>query len=101
MTGPFSRTDMKITVNPSWEAVKALPSIVDGYQIVKEEIPVVYSYVSDNIPRLLQEIKPNFVLHVLAPHTGWMRQFWPNKAREGSVEHRVQHTRHRRMPAWR
>ncbi|RWS31229.1 hypothetical protein B4U80_07139 [Leptotrombidium deliense] len=50
--GPFR--DYK--VNSSWEAVKLVH--MDNVNLVKEEIPVVYNYVDEFIPKLWQKHKP-------------------------------------------
>lgn len=45
-------------INASWEAVSALPDSIEGFNIIKEQIPVVYKYVEDNIPILWQKYNP-------------------------------------------
>lgn len=45
-------------VNASWESVKLLPDEIDGYQIVKKEIPVLYNDVEMKIPALWEELNP-------------------------------------------
>ncbi|XP_050294487.1 pyroglutamyl-peptidase 1 isoform X2 [Anthonomus grandis grandis] len=58
--GPFGIHN----VNASWEAVKSLPDKIQGYRIIKEEIPVSYKHVEDNIPLLWLQYQPKLVVHV-------------------------------------
>jgi pyroglutamyl-peptidase len=58
--GPFSGCK----VNPSWQAVKNLPSNFAHYKLHKNEIPVAYSDVSHKIPMLIKDIDPVFIIHV-------------------------------------
>lgn len=37
------------TINPSWEAVKLLPDIVNGYRLIKLELPTVYGKAAEKI----------------------------------------------------
>lgn len=52
--GPFG----SIAVNASWEAVKLLPEELDGFEIVKEQVPVTYTDVDEVIPRRWSDLKP-------------------------------------------
>lgn len=49
-------------VNASWESVKLLPDEIDGYKIVKKEIPVLYNDVEMKIPALWRELNPEVKL---------------------------------------
>lgn len=53
--GPFGVHN----VNASWEAVKLLTDeLVGGCRVKTAEIPVVYTYVEENISRIWDEHKP-------------------------------------------
>ena len=58
--GPFGA----YTVNASWEAVKELEKMTNvlkqtyGVDLVTENIPVAYDYVSKRIPQLWEKHKP-------------------------------------------
>lgn len=45
-------------INASWECVSLLPNEIQGYNIIKKEIPVMYSYVEENIPQLWNKYNP-------------------------------------------
>ena len=57
-------------VNPSWEAVKALPAVWDDdqHQVVVEEIPVQYDFVLKEVPDRWASRKPDFIIHVGVSH---------------------------------
>ncbi|XP_030766289.1 pyroglutamyl-peptidase 1 [Sitophilus oryzae] len=50
--------------NASWEAVSSLPNEIKGFNVVKKQIPVIYTHVEVNIPNLWQEYNPKLVVHV-------------------------------------
>jgi pyroglutamyl-peptidase len=58
--GPFR----DILVNPSWQAVKALPHTLQGFKIITRECPVSYSFVTSTVPSLIDLHKPKLVIHV-------------------------------------
>ncbi|EZA62455.1 hypothetical protein DMN91_004474 [Ooceraea biroi] len=68
--GPFD----KHVVNASWEAVKELQKLwaaskeFPGVELITEEIPVSYDYVSTCIPQLWKKYNPTIVLHVGVSH---------------------------------
>ena len=64
--GPFRGHD----VNPSWEAVKALPAAWDDdqHRLVVEEIPVDYDFVLKEVPDKWSRHSPDFILHVGVSH---------------------------------
>ncbi|WP_297063320.1 pyroglutamyl-peptidase I [Thermococcus sp.] len=49
-------------INPSWEAVKALPDELGGATLVKVQLPVSFNGVRELLPRLIVKEKPDFVL---------------------------------------
>lgn len=59
--GPFGEHQ----VNASWEAVSALPDKIEGYNIIKHQIPVSYQYVEENVPLLWKRYTPKvFILEL-------------------------------------
>ena len=55
---PFGGEEM----NPSWEAVKALPDEIDGAVLIKRQLPVTFKGVRELLPRLIVEEKPDVVI---------------------------------------
>lgn len=57
-------------VNPSWEAVKALPAAWDDeqHEVVVEEIPVQYDFVLKEVPDRWSPRQPDFIIHVGVSH---------------------------------
>ena len=51
-------------VNPSWEAVKELPDEIDGVEIIKEEIPIVYDKAERVLEELIEKHSPAAVINV-------------------------------------
>ena len=49
-------------INPSWEAVRALPDELAGATLVKVQLPVSFNGVRELLPRLIVREKPDFVL---------------------------------------
>ena len=49
-------------INPSWEAVKALPDELGGATLVKVQLPVSFRRVRELLPRLIVKEKPDLVL---------------------------------------
>ncbi len=52
------------TINPAWEAVRALPSVIDGAEVVKVEIPVVFGRAPAAVEAAVERESPNLVLCV-------------------------------------
>ncbi|MGY3764931.1 pyroglutamyl-peptidase I [Vagococcus vulneris] len=52
------------TINPAIEAVKGLPEVIKGAEIIKLEIPTVFGKSADTVRIKLQEINVDYVLHV-------------------------------------
>ena len=50
------------SINPSWEAVKALPDEINGAEIVKQRLPVTFRGVRELLPRLIVEERPDIVI---------------------------------------
>ena len=51
-------------VNPSWEAVSALPDVVGSYALSKVLVPVVFGEAGDVASRAFAEVSPSVVLMV-------------------------------------
>lgn len=51
-------------INPSWEAVKALPERIGEYQITKLEIPTVFGTAAEKILAVTAELQPDAILCV-------------------------------------
>ncbi|WP_297513028.1 pyroglutamyl-peptidase I [Thermococcus sp.] len=49
-------------INPSWEAVKALPDELNGATLLKVRLPVSFKRVREILPRLIAREKPDIVL---------------------------------------
>jgi pyrrolidone-carboxylate peptidase len=45
-------------VNASWQSVKLLPSEIDGYNVIKEEVPVSYEFVDSKVYSLWEKYNP-------------------------------------------
>ena len=52
------------TINPSWEAVKQLPSLINDYELVKLELPVVFGLAFEKAIAVANEVNPSVVLCV-------------------------------------
>ena len=50
------------TINPAWEAVKALPDVVGEYELTKMEIPTVFGAASREVLDMAQEVQPDVIL---------------------------------------
>ncbi|MDV3103803.1 pyroglutamyl-peptidase I [Thermococcus waiotapuensis] len=50
------------SINPSWEAVKALPGEINGAEIVKHLLPVTFRGVREVLPRLIVKERPDVVI---------------------------------------
>ncbi len=51
-------------INPSREAVKLLPSEINGYNLTKLLIPVVFGEAAENVIKAAEEIRPDVVISV-------------------------------------
>ncbi|WP_099209501.1 pyroglutamyl-peptidase I [Thermococcus henrietii] len=49
-------------INPSWEAVKALPEELNGATLLKAQLPVSFKRVREILPRLITKERPDIVL---------------------------------------
>lgn len=49
-------------INPSWEAVKALPGEIGGAEILKRRLPVTFRGVKELLPRMIMEERPDVVI---------------------------------------
>ncbi|NJE54425.1 pyroglutamyl-peptidase I [Thermococcus sp. 21S9] len=49
-------------INPSWEAVKALPEELNGATLLKVQLPVSFNRVREILPRLITKERPDIVL---------------------------------------
>ena len=52
------------TINPSWEALKLLPSKIKGYEITKLLIPVVFGKAAETVIEKAEELCPDVILSV-------------------------------------
>ena len=52
------------STNPSWEAVKLLPDTINGAEIIKMEIPTVFSKAGNFIIEKIEEINPHAVISI-------------------------------------
>ncbi|WP_297510192.1 pyroglutamyl-peptidase I [Thermococcus sp.] len=50
------------SINPSWEAVKALPDEMAGAEVVKHRLPVTFRGVKEILPRLIVKERPDVVV---------------------------------------
>ncbi|MCQ2454020.1 MAG: pyroglutamyl-peptidase I [Clostridia bacterium] len=51
-------------VNPAWEAVRALPDTLDGWQIVKLQVPVVFGLAGETVLKKAAELQADAVIAV-------------------------------------
>ncbi|MGL4688294.1 MAG: pyroglutamyl-peptidase I [Fusobacteriaceae bacterium] len=51
-------------INPAYEAVKGLKNTIEGYEIIKREIPTVFVKSYEKLFALIKEIKPEIVICV-------------------------------------
>lgn len=52
------------SINPSWEAVKLLPSEIDGHEVITKMLPCVFVKAGEVLDGFIQQYKPDFVLCV-------------------------------------
>lgn len=49
-------------VNPSWEAVRLLPERIGDYQLIKRQLPTVYSCAGETVLVAAEELAPDAIL---------------------------------------
>ena len=49
-------------INPSWEALRSLPSEINGYELTKICVPVVFGEGAESVIRMAEEISPDVIL---------------------------------------
>ncbi|WP_324735063.1 pyroglutamyl-peptidase I [Thermococcus sp. SY098] len=49
-------------VNPSWEAVKMLPDVIENAEIVKYQLPVSFKKVKELLPDIISKEKPEVII---------------------------------------
>ena len=49
-------------INPSWEALRHLPSEIGGYELVKMRIPVVFKESAELVIRMAKDVSPDVIL---------------------------------------
>ncbi len=74
-------------VNPSWQAVSALPDEINGVCLIKKEIPVVFDQAPGQIKELMDQYDPDLVIC-----TGYNA-----KARELNLEYAALNLKHARI----
>lgn len=52
------------TLNPSIEAIKALPSNIEGAQIIPLEVPTIFYKCADVVQQAIIDVKPNYILSI-------------------------------------
>ncbi len=52
------------SINPSWEAVHALPEVIGDYRLEKLRVPVVFGLAAENVLEHAHRIKPDKILCV-------------------------------------
>lgn len=60
----FEPVFSKYDINPSWEAVKALPERIDSANIHKLELPCCYGTIAATLEHALEDIRPEVLLSV-------------------------------------
>lgn len=50
------------SINPSWEAVKLLPTEINGYALTKMQLPVVFSKAAEMVISAAKESNPDVIL---------------------------------------
>lgn len=60
------------SINPSWEAVRRLPDSLDGADIIKKEIPIVYDKAERVLYEAIAEHRPDAVICV--GQSGWDKE---------------------------
>ena len=52
------------TINPSWEAVRCLPSEINGYEVKRMLIPVVFEKAAKEVIKTADEMHPDVILAI-------------------------------------
>lgn len=50
------------SINPSWEAVSMLPIEINGYQLTKLRLPVVFGEASEKLMDVAEKIRPDVII---------------------------------------
>ena len=51
-------------INPAWEAVNALPDVIDGIEVIKVQIPTVFKKSAKKLFETIEAVKPDDVICV-------------------------------------
>ncbi len=51
-------------INPAWEAVNALPNVIDGIEVIKVQIPTVFKKSAKKLFETIEAVKPDAVICV-------------------------------------
>jgi pyroglutamyl-peptidase len=51
-------------INPAWEAVNALPDVIDGIEVIKVQIPTVFKKSAKKLFETIEAVKPDAVICV-------------------------------------
>lgn len=54
----------KDSINPSWEAVKSLPDVVGGFELLKLQIPTVFGLAAETVLETAKVFCPDVILSV-------------------------------------
>lgn len=52
------------SINPSWEAVLRLPDEINGYEIIKLCIPVVFEKAADMVVQMAENVDPSVIISI-------------------------------------
>lgn len=65
------------TINPSIEAVKLLPDMIQGVEIIKIEIPTKFGKSAALVQDVIEQVQPDYVLHI--GQAGGRREITPER----------------------
>ncbi|API86036.1 pyroglutamyl-peptidase I [Francisella uliginis] len=51
-------------INPSWQAVRSLPDIINGAMIVKKQLPVSFERSTQKLDSLIKQYNPDIIINV-------------------------------------
>ena len=51
-------------INPAWEAINALPDVIDGIEVIKVQIPTVFKKSAKKLFETIEAVKPDAVICV-------------------------------------
>lgn len=51
-------------INPSWQAVKNLPDIIDGAMVIKKQLPVSFNRSTEKLDSLIKQYNPDIIINV-------------------------------------